>query len=142
MRMTLRFLGLIAALGLLLVAAPARAHHSFAAAFDENNPINLQGTVTKVELVNPHAWIWLDVKATDGTVTNWGVEGGPPTNLLRNGITKTSLAIGTEIKLFGYQAKSGESKGVGVFVEYLDGRKVFMGGSAPGADGQPTTPTK
>ena len=110
------------------------------AAFDENHPINLQGTVTKVELVNPHAWIWLDVKGADGNVTNWGVEGGPPTNLLRNGITKTSLPIGTEIKLFGYQAKSGEPKGVGVFVEYLDGRKVFMGGSAPGADGNATPP--
>jgi hypothetical protein len=143
MRMTsLRILGVIAALGLLLAAVPAVAHHSFAAAFDENKPINLQGTVTKVELVNPHAWIWIDVKGADGTVTNWGVEGGPPTNLLRNGITKTSLAVGTEIKLFGYQAKSGESKGVGVFVEYLDGRKVFMGGSAPGADGQPTAPAK
>jgi hypothetical protein len=139
MRMTLKFLAVIVALGVLL-AAPVRAHHSFAAAFDENKPINLQGTVTKVELVNPHAWIWLDVKGADGTVTNWGVEGGPPTNLLRNGITKTSLAVGTEIKLFGYQAKSGESKGVGVFVEYLDGRKVFMGGSAPGADGQPGAP--
>ena len=143
MRMTsLRFLGVIAALGLVLIAAPARAHHSFAAAFDENKAINLQGTVTKVELVNPHAWIWIDVKAPDGTVTNWGIEGGPPTNLLRNGITKTSLPIGTEIKLFGYQAKSGESKGVGVFVEYLDGRKVFMGGSAPGADGNPTPTSK
>jgi len=141
MRMTLKFLGVIAALGLLLAAVPAGAHHSFAAAFDENNPVNLQGTVTKVELVNPHAWIWLDVKAPDGTVTNWGIEGGPPTNLLRNGITKTSLAVGTEIKLFGYRAKSVEPKGVGVFVEYLDGRKVFMGGSAPGADGQ-TAPKK
>jgi hypothetical protein len=138
MRMTVKLLGVIAALGLLLAAVPAGAHHSFAAAFDENHPINLQGTVTKVELVNPHAWIWLDVKGQDGTVTNWGIEGGPPTNLLRNGITKTSLPIGTEIKLFGYQAKSGEPKGVGVFVEYLDGRKVFMGGSAPGADGNPT----
>jgi hypothetical protein len=140
MRMTQRFLGVITALGLLLAAVPAGAHHSFAAAFDENKPINLQGTVTKVELVNPHAWIWIDVKGSDGTVTNWGVEGGPPTNLLRNGITKTSLAVGTEVKLFGYQAKSGETKGVGVFVEYLDGRKVFMGGSAPGADGQTAAP--
>ena len=106
----------------------------------ENRPVTLQGKVTKVELVNPHSWIWLDVKGPDGKVVNWGIEGGPPTNLFRNGITKATLPIGTDIKLFGYQAKSGESKGVGVFVEYLDGRKVFMGGSAPGADGHlPTT---
>ena len=124
----------------LLAAVPVSAHHSFAAAFDETKPINLQGKVTKVELVNPHSWIWLDVQGTDGKVTTWGIEGGPPTNLFRNGITKGSLPVGTEIKLFGYQAKSGEAKGVGVFVEYLDGRKVFMGGSAPGADGN--SPTK
>ena len=81
-----------------------------------------------------------DVKDKDGKVVNWGIEGGPPSNLFRNGITKTSLPIGTEIKLFGYQAKSGEPKGVGVFVEYLDGRKVFMGGSAPGASGPAAAP--
>ena len=126
----------------LLAAVPVSAHHSFAAAFDETKPINLQGKVTKVELVNPHSWIWLDVQGTDGKVTTWGIEGGPPTNLFRNGITKGSLPVGTEIKLFGYQIKSGESKGVGVFVEYLDGRKVFMGGSAPGADGNKAPPTK
>ena len=135
MRTTMTLVGAVVALGLLLVTVPVNAHHAFAAAFDENKPINLQGTVTKVELVNPHSWIWIDVKGKDGTVVNWGIEGGPPSNLFRNGITKTSLPIGTEIKLFGYQAKSGESKGVGVFVEYLDGRKVFMGGSAPGASG-------
>lgn len=135
MRILIRFLGVTAALGLILAAVPARAHHSFAAAFDENRPVNLQGKVTKVELVNPHAWIWVDVTGADGKVVNWGIEGGPPTNLLRNGITKTTLPVGSEIKLFAYQAKSGETKGVGVFVEYLDGRKVFMGGSAPGADG-------
>ena len=98
----------------------------------------LQGTVTKVELVNPHAWIWLDVKGADGKAVNWGIEGGPPTNLLRSGITKFTLPVGTVIKVFGYQAKSGEPKGVGVFVEYLNGRKVFMGGSAPGATGVPS----
>jgi hypothetical protein len=127
--------GVAASVALLLVAAQVGAHHAFSAAFDDTKPINLQGTVTKVELVNPHSWIWIDVKGTDGKVVNWGIEGGPPSNLFRNGITKASLPVGTEIKLFGYQAKSGDTRGVGVFVEYLDGRKVFMGGSAPGANG-------
>jgi hypothetical protein len=136
MRITGALVGVTVAVGLLVSAAPLKAHHSFAAAYDDKKPINLQGTVTKVELVNPHSWIWIDVKGKDGTVTNWGIEGGPPINLFRNGFTKASLPIGTEIKLFGYQAKSGESRGVGVFVEYPDGRKVFMGGSAPGANGQ------
>ena len=138
MRITIKAVDAVLSLSLLLLAVPAGAHHSFAAAYDESKPINLQGTVTKVELVNPHSWIWMDVKSKDGKVVSWGTEGGPPTNLFRNGITKSSLPKGTEIKLFGYQAKSGESKGVGVFVEYLDGRKVFMGGSAPGANGKPT----
>jgi Family of unknown function (DUF6152) len=135
MRITKTLVGAVVAVGLLLVTVPLRAHHAFSAAFDENKPINLQGTVTKVELVNPHSWIWIDVKGKDGAVVNWGIEGGPPSNLFRNGITKSSLPVGTEIKLFGYQSKTGEAKGVGVFVEYLDGRKVFMGGSAPGASG-------
>ncbi len=140
MRITMRLVGAIVAAGLLLFPLVVQAHHSFAAAFDDKKPINLQGTVTKVELINPHSWLWIDVKAADGKVTTWGIEGGPPTNLFRNGITKTSLPVGTEIKIFAYQAKSGESKCVGVFVEYLDGRKVFMGGSAPGANGQAIKP--
>ena len=142
MRITIVLIGVVVAAGLLLVPVPATGHHAFAAAFDEKKPVNLQGTVTKVELINPHSWLWIDVKDPDGKVTNWGIEGGPPTNLFRNGITKTSLPVGTEIKVFAYQAKSGESKCVGVFVEYLDGRKVFMGGSAPGANGQSPTPGK
>jgi len=142
MRITIVLVGVVVAAGLLLVPAPTAAHHAFSAAFDEKKPLNLQGTVTKVELINPHSWLWIDVKDPDGKVTNWGIEGGPPTNLFRNGITKTSLPVGTEIKVFAYQAKSGESKCVGVFVEYLDGRKVFMGGSAPGANGQSPTPGK
>ena len=139
MRITMTVAVVVTA-GLLAGAMPLEAHHAFAAAFDETKPINLTGVVTKVELVNPHSWIWLDVKGKDGKVVNWGIEGGPPSNLFRNGITKASLPVGTEIKLFGYQAKSGESKAVGVFVEYLDGKKVFMGGSAPGADGRTPPP--
>jgi hypothetical protein len=137
MRVIVRIVGTGVVVGLLWTVAPVGAHHSFAVAYDEKRPINLQGKVKKVELVNPHSWLWIDVTGRDGKVVTWGIEGGPPTNLFRNGITKASLPLGTEIKLFGYQAKSGEAKGVGVFVEYLDGRKVFMGGSAPGADGKP-----
>ena len=140
MRIAMSIVGVGVAAWLLMAAMPVRAHHAFSAAFDENKPINLQGVVTKVELVNPHSWIWLDVKDKNGKVVNWGIEGGPPSNLFRNGITKASLPVATEIKLFGYQARSGESKGVGVFVEYLDGRQVFMGGSGPGANGQQSTP--
>jgi uncharacterized protein DUF6152 len=136
MRITSSPVVVVFAVGSLVTSVAVSAHHSFAAAYDETKPINLQGKVTKVELVNPHSWIWIDVKDKDGKVVNWGIEGGPPTNLFRNGITKGSLPVGTEIKLFGYQSKTGEFKGVGVFVEYLDGRKVFMGGSAPGADGK------
>ena len=121
----------------LLTVAPASAHHSFAAAYDETRPLNMEGVVTKVELTNPHSWLWVDVANEDGTVTNWGFEGGPPVNLFRHGLTKDVLPEGSEIKVFAYQAKSGENKGVAVFFEYLDGRKVFMGGSAPGADGNP-----
>ena len=141
MRITTTVACVVVAAALLVGVMPLSAHHAFSAAFDENKPINLVGVVTRVELINPHAWIWLDVKDKNGKAVNWGIEGGPPTNLFRNGITKTSLPVGTEIKVFGYQAKSGESKGVGVFVEYLDGRKVFMGGSAPGANGQSTPQT-
>ena len=121
----------------LLLAFPTQAHHSFAAAYDENKPLNLEGVVTKVELTTPHSWLWVDITSEDGTVTNWGFEGGPPVNLFRNGVSKDTLPEGSEIRVFAYQAKSGENKGVAVFFEYLAGRKIFMGGSAPGADGNP-----
>ena len=117
MRKVMTVVGAVVAVTLLVASVPVLAHHSFAAAFDETKPMNLQGVVTKVELVNPHSWIWIDVKNPDGTVTNWGLEGGPPVNLFRNGVTKNSLAIGSEIKVFAYRAKSGESKGVAVFFD-------------------------
>ena len=91
MRITICLIGVVIVAGLLLVPVPLKAHHAFSAAFDENKPLNLQGKVTKVELVNPHSWLWIDVTGPDGKVTNWGIERGPPVNLFRNGITKTSL---------------------------------------------------
>ena len=119
MRMKLALV--LAGAGMLLATLPISAHHAFAAEFNEKAPLKLQGVVTKWELVNPHSWIHLDVKGPDGKVTQWMVEGGSPNSLFRNGFTKESLPEGTEIIVEGYQAK--------------DGKRLFMGGSAPGANG-------
>ena len=133
MRAPLTVVGALIVVGSVLVTAPLRAHHAFAAAFDENRPINLEGTVTKVELVNPHSWIHIDVKDPDGKVTNWAIEGGTPNTLFRLGITKNSLPIGTELVVDGYRSKDGSNKANGRDISFVDGRKVFIGGSSPGA---------
>jgi len=133
MRKTLAVL--VASAGVLLTAAPIWAHHAFAAEFDEKRPVKLQGRVTKWELVNPHSWIHLDVKNADGTITQWMVEGGSPNSLFRNGFDKNSLPEGTEILVEGYQAKDGANRAVGANLKFTDGRRLFMGGSAPGANG-------
>jgi hypothetical protein len=126
---------LVAGIGILAGAAPMWAHHAFAAEFDEKKPLKLQGRVTKWELVNPHSWIHLDVKNADGTTTSWMVEGGSPNSLFRNGFTKESLPEGTEIVVEGYAAKDGANRAVGASLKYSDGKKLFLGGSAPGAAG-------
>jgi len=126
----------LACAGIFLATAPAWAHHAFAAEFDEKKPLKLQGTVTKWELVNPHSWIHLAVKGTDGTVTDWMVEGGSPNALYRLGFTKDSLPPGTEIIVEGYQAKDGANRAVGKDLTFTDGRRLFLGGSAPGAEGK------
>jgi len=122
-------------LALLLIAVPVWAHHAFSAEYDASKPLTLKGKVTKWELVNPHSWIHIDVVGPDGKVTPWMVEGGSPNSLLRNGFTKNSLPAGTEIVVEGYQAKDGANRAVGKDITYSDGKRLFLGGSAPGAGG-------
>src|SRR6476620_7576365 len=124
---------LIASAALLAAAVPVLAHHSFAAEFDAKKPVKLQGTVTKMEWINPHAWIHIDVKKPDGTVEKWMIEGGTPNTLFRRGFTKTSLPYGTVIVVDGYQAKDGALRANGRDLTFPDGRKLFMGSSGTGA---------
>ena len=133
------------AAGLIATAAPVRAHHAFAAEFDAKKPVHLQGTVTKMEWINPHAWIHIDVKKPDGKVEQWMIEGGTPNTLFRRGFTKTSLLPGMVIVVDGYQAKDGSQKANGRDLTFPDGRKLFLGSSGTGApqDGRdPSEPKK
>src|SRR5215468_1362911 len=124
-----------AAVVLLAVTVPVWAHHAFAAEFDATKPIKFKGTVTKMEWINPHAWIHIDVKGDDGKVQSWMIEAAAPNALLRRGWTKSSLPAGVEILVEGYQAKDGANRANGSIITFTDGRKLFVGSSAgdPGA---------
>jgi hypothetical protein len=115
--------------GLALSAATALAHHSFAAEFDANAPISLTGTLTKMEWVNPHGWIYIDVKDQSGKVVNWAIEAGAPNALLRRGLRKTDFPIGSEVVVKGFKAKNGTPTANGQTVTFKDGRNFFLGAS-------------
>jgi uncharacterized protein DUF6152 len=126
---------ILLALGAIVAASvvPVRAHHAFAAEFDEKKPVKFaDATVTKVELINPHSWIHVDVKQADGTVVNWAIEAGSPNILLRRGITKTTLKQGDKIVIDGYQSKDGSHRANGRDLTLPNGQHLFLGSSGPG----------
>lgn len=127
------------AVGLLLAAAPVRAHHAFSSEFDVTKPLTLKGTVVKWEMINPHSWFHIEVKDPNGEVVEWMVEGGSPNSLIRQGVTKNSIQIGMELTVEGYQAKDATFKAVGRNFVLPDGKRLFVG-SASGPDAVPGPP--
>ncbi|HEV8392788.1 MAG TPA: DUF6152 family protein [Vicinamibacterales bacterium] len=134
MRRTSRCVAVVAGL-LPLTAAVVRAHHSFAAEYDANQPITLQGQIARIDLVNPHAWLYLEVKDPDGKVVRWNIEMGAPNNLIRRGVTKATLPIGETVTVDGYRAKDGSTTVNGRQIKMADGRTLFTGSSSTGAPG-------
>ena len=126
----------------LAAVPPVVAHHAFSAEFDADRPIHLEGVVVRMEWINPHAWLHLEVTNEDGSTTVWMVEGGTPNTLLRRGFSRDSLLPGTEVIVDGYQAKDGSNKGNGRDLTYRDGRKLFMGSSGTGAPRDGRDPTE
>src|SRR5215467_2007371 len=133
-RITMRatFGVLTAGLGLLVSAVPALAHHSFAAEFDNQKPVTLKGEVTKIDWMNPHIWIYVDVKDEAGKTASWQCEGGPPNSLTRNGWTKNALKVGDQVTVEGFKAKDGTNTCNSRSVKLLDGRSVFAGSADDG----------
>ena len=114
-------------------ASSVSAHHAFAAEFDANKPVNFKGTITKMEWVNPHAWLHVAVTTPTGTVENWAIEAGTPNVLFRRGFTRDTLKPGLEIVVDGYRAKDGSRRANGRDLTFADGRKLFLGSSGTGA---------
>jgi len=124
----------VAAVGLILLGAPGRAHHAFSAEFDANQPVTLKGAITRVDWINPHSWLTIDVTdPTTGNVVSWKIEMGAPNQLLRRGWNKNTLPVGTDVVVEGYRAKNGSDIANGGNVTLADGRKLFVGSSGTGA---------
>jgi hypothetical protein len=121
--------GLLLIAALTVASAAVHAHHAFATEFDVERPVELNGVVSKVEMINPHSWIHIDVADADGQTTTWMIEGGSPNALLRQGITKSSVPIGAELYVFGYQARDGGQRAVGRTITFADGRALFFTGT-------------
>ena len=132
-----RIIGFLLVAGLLATAGSVYAHHAFSAEFDANLPIEVDGTVTRVEWINPHSWIYVMSVREDGSPQEWMLEAGTPNTLLRRGLTKTILTVGTEVKVRGYQSKDRicepVCRGSGRNITFPDGTSLFMGSSGTGA---------
>ena len=132
--------------GLLGAAMAVNAHHAFSSEFDADRPFTIQGTVVKIEWVNPHSWIHVDVPQEDGTSVSWMMEGGTPNALLRRGVTRTVLTVGSEVIIRGYQSKDPDCepkcRGSGRDITFADGRQLFMGSSGTGAPSDGSDPTE
>jgi hypothetical protein len=133
--MQAKIVAVVVGLGLCLAvtAASLSAHHAFAAEFDATKPVTMKGTVTKMEWLNPHVWLHMDVKLPNGKVENWAFEAGTPNVLFRRGFTRKSLLPGTVVVVDGYQAKDGSRRANGRDITFEDGKKLFMGSSGIGA---------
>ena len=121
----------IAGVGLMIFAVSVGAHHAFSAEFDQDKPVVLEGALTKAEWTNPHAWIYIDVKGLDGKVVNWAIEMGPPSALLRRGWKKSSMQVGTVLKVEGFAAKNGKEFANATNITMPDGTKIFAGTDEP-----------
>jgi uncharacterized protein DUF6152 len=131
-----KLFAVVISLGLCWAAAPALAHHSFAAEFDASKEVTLKGTLTKLEWVNPHGWLHIDVKRPDGKVESWAVEAGGASALMRAGVRRTDFTLGVELTVQGFMAKNGTKTIAGREVKTADGRNFFVAGQQAGRGGQ------